>query len=55
MKADWGSWYPTLAAKTKARLGWGTQGQRKLCDALNDYGLEDDRGLGLVLAAARDE
>jgi hypothetical protein len=24
-KADWGLWIPTLAAKTKARRGWGTQ------------------------------
>src|ERR1035441_8783515 len=21
----WGSWYPTLAAKTRTRRGWGTQ------------------------------
>jgi hypothetical protein len=24
-ETGWGSWYPTLAAKTEARQGWGTQ------------------------------
>ena len=28
LQAGWGSWSPTLAAKTSTRRGWGTQGFR---------------------------
>jgi hypothetical protein len=47
-------WFPTLHKNAKDGAPIFSNFERVLADALDDDGLEDDGGLGLVLAAAGD-